>query len=76
MNELASLTIGAIELNMILLAETGLILAWDVLFLLQLEVAMSERATISKPALSSELPISAHLNIIMKIPIYLPQSCT
>lgn len=47
---------------MVLLAQASLILGRDVLLLLELVVTMGKCATVTKAALASDLPVSAHLN--------------
>lgn len=61
MHELAALPIWTIEAEMKLLTLFRFILHGDMLLFLKLIVAVSEGAAVPETALSSELPISAHL---------------
>lgn len=64
-HKLASQPIRTIHMGVVLLAESGLILRRHVLLLLELALAVCEGTIVAELALLVELPVSAHLGLVL-----------
>lgn len=62
-NELASQTIWAVQVSVVLLTQSSLVFRGNVLLLLELTFAMSERAVVAELASFVKFPVSAHLGL-------------
>ena len=58
---MASETIRTVKILVVLFAQLRFIFGRDMLFLLELKVAMCESAGISELAVTSQLPVATHL---------------
>jgi hypothetical protein len=60
-HELASQTVGAVHVSVVLLAGLGLVLGWDMLLLEEFIVPMGKGTVVPELALPGQFPVSADL---------------